>query len=91
MQCLEITILLSLCCSWGIEAQIKTEFVTKANHEKSLFKGSELLGVRCAPSLQHRHSDQCPSGEKLLTDQSSSAHVAYAIMSCACKEKGLEV
>lgn len=91
MQCLEITILLSLLCSWGIEAQIKAEFVTKTNHQKSLFKGSELSGVRCAPSLQHRHTDQCPSGEKLLRDESSSGHMAHAIMSCVCKEKELEL
>lgn len=91
MQCLEITILLSLFCSWGIEAQIKAEFVTKANHQKSLFKGSEMLGVRCAPSLQHVHTDQCPSGEKLLTDESSSGLLARAIMICVCKEEELEV
>lgn len=91
MQCLEITILLSLFCSWGIEAQIKADFVAQAKHQKSFFKGSELLGVRCAPSLQQGHTEQCPSGENRVTDQSSSGHVACAIMSCVCKEKEQEV
>lgn len=38
MQCLEITILLSLFCSWGIEVQIKADFVAQAKHQKKLFQ-----------------------------------------------------
>lgn len=89
MQCLEITILLSLFCSWGIEAQIKAEFVTKANHQKSVLNGSELR-VICGHSLQHKLAS-VTQVEKLATDQRSSGHSACAITSCVCKYKEIEV
>lgn len=61
---LEITILLSLLCSLGIEAHIKAELVTKAHHQKSLSKGYEVLWVIHAHSLENRQIAQChPSGK----------------------------
>lgn len=91
LQCLEITILLSPFCSWGVEAEIKAEFVTEANHQKSLFKGSELPWVIRGHSLQHRQIGQCHPGRKASNRSEIFWPFGLCHNYCVCKYKEPEV